>query len=241
MEKVQDNLLRIAVGQLGVTEWPQNSNKVVYNTWYYGRQVSGSAYPWCMAFVQWCFNQNGTPLPYKTASCSALLNWYKKNQPKQIVTEPQKGDVVIYSFSHTGIVESASGVGLRSGTITAIEGNTTSSNSGDQANGGGVFRRTRSKSTVTAYIRPIIATMEEKPMTGKEILAALTDEQAYELLMKAQNHAGKLSEPAWSKEEGAWEKAEKAGVIAGKPEGLLKRDEFIAVLNRNGLIKGGNQ
>lgn len=237
MAKVQDNLLRIAAEQLGVTEWPQNSNKVLYNTWYYGRQVSGSAYPWCMAFVQWCFNQNGTPLPYKTASCSALLNWYKKNQLKQVIlTYPQKGDVVIYNFSHTGIVESDNGA-----TITAIEGNTTSNNSGSQSNGGGVFRRTRNKSTVTAYIRPIIATMEEKPMTGKEILAALTDEQAYELLMKAQNHAGKLSEPAWSKEEGAWKKAEEAGVIAGKPEGLLKRDEFIAVMDRNGLIKGGNE
>lgn len=236
MAKAQDNLLRIAVGQLGVTEWPQNSNKVVYNTWYYGRQVSGSAYPWCMAFVQWCFNQNGTPLPFKTASCSALLNWYNVNQPKQVVNNPQKGDVVIYNFSHTGIIESST-----ASTITVIEGNTTSNNSGSQSNGGGVFRRTRNKSTVKAFIRPIIATMEEKPMTGKEILAALTDEQAYELLMKAQNHAGKLSEPAWSKEEGAWEKAEKAGVIAGKPEGLLKRDEFIAVMGRNGLIKGGNQ
>lgn len=236
MGKQQDSLLRIAAEQLGVTEWPASSNKVLYNTWYYGRQVSGSAYPWCMAFVQWCFNQNGTPLPFKTASCSALLNWYKKNQPKQIVTTPQKGDVVIYNFSHTGIIESSS-----TNTITAIEGNTTSNNNGSQSNGGGVFRRTRNKSTVTAFIRPIMKE-EEKPMTGKEILAALTDEQAYELLMKAQTYAGKLPEPSWSVEEGAWEKAEKAGIVAGRPEGLLKRDEFIAVMDRNGLIKeGGNK
>lgn len=236
MGKQQDSLLRIAADQLGVTEWPQNSNKVIYNTWYYGRQVSGSAYPWCMAFVQWCFNQNGTPLPYKTASCSALLNWYKKNQPMQaVLTHPQKGDIVIYNFSHTGIIESDNG-----GTITAIEGNTTSSNNGNQSNGGGVFRRTRNKSAVTAYIRPIMKE-EEKPMTGKEILAALTDDQAYELLMKAQNYAGLLAEPAWSVNEGAWKRAEKAGVIGGKPEALVKRDEFIAVLDRNGLIKGGKE
>ena len=235
MGKLQDNLLRIAAEQLGVTEWPQNSNKVLYNTWYYGRQVSGSAYPWCMAFVQWCFNQNGTPLPYKTASCSALLNWYKQNQPKQVVTTPQKGDVVIYTFSHTGIIESST-----SSTITAIEGNTTSNNNGSQSNGGGVFRRTRSKSTVKAFIRPIMKE-EEKPMTGEEILKTLTDQQAYELLMKAQNHAAKLPEPAWSVEEGAWARAEAAGLVAGRPEGVLKRDEFVAVLDRNGLIKGGKE
>lgn len=44
-----------AVSQLGIKEEPKNSNKVKYNTWYYGRTVKGSAYPWCMTFVEWCF------------------------------------------------------------------------------------------------------------------------------------------------------------------------------------------
>jgi len=48
-------LLNIAQGQVGITEWPANSNKVKYNTWYYGKEVSGSAYPWCAVFVCWCF------------------------------------------------------------------------------------------------------------------------------------------------------------------------------------------
>lgn len=237
MDKRISNLLQIARDQIGVTEWPKNSNKVLYNTWYYDSQVSGSGYPWCMAFVQWCFNQNGTKLPYKTASCSALLNWYKKNKPKQVfVINPKPGDVVIYNFGHTGIVESWNGYNSASGKITAIEGNTSSTNKGSQDNGGGVFRRIRAISTVTAFIRPIIEE-EEELMTGKQILDALTDEQAYNLLMRARNHAGKLAEPAWSKDEGSWKKAEEAGVISGRPEDLLKRDEFIAVLDRNGLIK----
>ena len=225
-----NNLLSIANSQIGVTEWPANSNKVVYNTWFYGRQVSGADYPWCMAFVQWCFNQNGTPLPFKTASCSALLNWYKKNKPKQVVTKPEPGDIIIYNFGHTGILEKVVGVN-----IVAIEGNTSSTNSGSQSNGGGVFRRTRSKNTVTGYIRPIVKE-EEKPMTGKEIIAALTDEQAYELLTKAQTHAGKLKEPGWSENEGHWAKAEEAGVVAGRPEGFVKRDELVAILGRKNLI-----
>ena len=48
-------LLRIAQAELGVTEYPSGSNKVKYNTWFYGRAVSGDAYPWCAVFVCWCF------------------------------------------------------------------------------------------------------------------------------------------------------------------------------------------
>ena len=48
-------LIQIAAGQVGVTEYPSGSNKVKYNTWYYGKTVSGSAYPWCAVFVCWCF------------------------------------------------------------------------------------------------------------------------------------------------------------------------------------------
>ena len=48
-------LVSIAKSQVGITEYPANSNKVKYNTWFYGSEVSGSAYPWCAAFVCWCF------------------------------------------------------------------------------------------------------------------------------------------------------------------------------------------
>ena len=48
-------LIAIALSQVGVTEWPADSNTVKYNTWYYGREVSGSAYPWCVVFLVWCF------------------------------------------------------------------------------------------------------------------------------------------------------------------------------------------
>ena len=118
-EEKRDNVLRWAESQLGVIEWPSGSNKVKYNTWFYGREVYGASYPWCMAFVQWCYDKAGYTLPYKTASCSNLLNWYKNNKPDCVVKAPRPGDIIIYNFGHTGIVESVSG-----DTITAIEGNT---------------------------------------------------------------------------------------------------------------------
>ena len=147
--KTAEKVLDIAWGELGVKESPANSNHIKFNTWYYGREVSGSAYPWCMVFVQWCFAQAGMKLPYTTASCSALLNWYKKNRPESVVKTPAPGDIVIYNFGHTGIVEFVSG-----GSITAIEGNTSPGTAGSQSNGGMVCRRLRNVSTVTAFIRP---------------------------------------------------------------------------------------
>ena len=77
-----ERVLTVAVSELGVTESPPDSNNVKYNTWYYGREVSGPEYPWCMAFVQWVFNMAGVPLPFKTASCGSLLRWYKEHTPK---------------------------------------------------------------------------------------------------------------------------------------------------------------
>lgn len=54
-EQTAAHLEAIALSQVGVKEVPSGSNKVKYNTWYYGRVVSGSAYPWCCVFVEWCF------------------------------------------------------------------------------------------------------------------------------------------------------------------------------------------
>lgn len=151
------NVLDVARKELGVKESPANSNNVRYNTWYYGHAVSGRTYPWCMAFVQWCFAQVGTPLPYKTASCSALLNWYRKNRPESVKVAPAVGDIVIYSFGHTGIVES-----VGNGSITAIEGNT--SLAGSQSDGGEVCRKTRKLYAAKAFIRPEFARKEQPKM-----------------------------------------------------------------------------
>ena len=225
------DVLDTARRELGTTESPANSNKVRYNTWYYGREVSGDAYPWCMAFVQWVFDRAGKPLPYKTANCSGLLTWYQKNKQECIVSDPKPGDIIIYNFSHTGIVES-----VASRSITAIEGNTSAGDSGSQSNGGGVFRRTRNTIYATAYIRPF-GEEEEDDMNIDKLLEEMTDEQAYTLLAKAQRHAATLPEQEWSKEEGHWQAAAKAGVVNGAaPEGLVKRCELTAVLGRKGLL-----
>ena len=174
-------ILTIAQEELGIYESPANSNNVKYNTWYYGKTVSGAAYPWCMVFVQWVFNQASMKLPYLTASCSSLLSWYQKNKPGNVVKTPKPGDIVIYNFSHTGIVES-----VGSSTITAIEGNTSPGTAGSQSNGGMVCRRTRSMTLVTAYIRPDYEKEEEILDISK-----LTDAEILQLANRIQDVLGK--------------------------------------------------
>ncbi len=146
-----NSLLELARRQLGVKEDPPGSNKVKYNTWYYGREVSGAAYPWCMVFVQWVFDRASVKLPTRTASCGALMRaaqaagcWVTKGY--------RPGDVVIYDFpggaatDHCGIVEA-----VDDSRVSAIEGNTSSSNDAD---GGAVERRTRRLSLIAGAVRP---------------------------------------------------------------------------------------
>ena len=147
--KPVEKLLDIARGELGTAESPANSNRVKYNTWYYGREVSGAAYPWCMVFVQWCFDQAGVPLPVKTASCGAMRSAAQK-AGQWVTGDYRPGDVVIYDFpggaatDHTGIVEKVTASG-----VAAIEGNT--SQSGSQSNGGQVCRKTRQQMCTMLY------------------------------------------------------------------------------------------
>ena len=77
---------------------------------------------------------------------------------------------------------------------------------------------------------------KEDNMEGYEIVKALTDQEAYELLVKAQRHARTLPEADWSQTEGWWQKAEEGKILSGGPEAFAKRSEVAAILGRLGLI-----
>lgn len=85
--KTRAAVLQIAEWQLGVVEMPANSNKVKYNSAYYGREVSGSGYAWCMAFVWWVFREAGFGL-CKAASCATLVTLYKGFCPQPGYPDP---------------------------------------------------------------------------------------------------------------------------------------------------------
>lgn len=138
-----EKVINVAKKYVGVCEDPPNSNKVVFNTKFYGREVSGANYPWCCAFI-WCiFNEAGIDIK-RTASCMMLGDWFKQ-EGKYHKDNPQVGDIVFFKFSgssrwtnHVGLVIEVNG-----NTLTTIEGNTSSDNKGSQNNGGMVAIRTR--------------------------------------------------------------------------------------------------
>lgn len=148
-------LLDIARAELGTKESPAGSNKVKYNTEYYGREVYdglwGTTFPWCAVFVWWCCKKAGVQLPIKTASCGTLMASAKTHQ-MWVTSGFKPGDIVIYDFpkgadtDHCGIVETAGGA-----SVVSIEGNTAI---GNDSNGGEVMRRTRTTSQIIGAVRP---------------------------------------------------------------------------------------
>lgn len=156
-------ILEIAAAEIGVKEFPANSNKVKYNTWFYGREVfdgdkPGAKYPWCGTFVSWVYYQVGISLgtiDYLRgfAGCDYAIRNLKKWG--RLITVPQAGDIVMYDwngdgkFDHTGIFVKDLGKGY----FEAIEGNTAF---GNDSNGGEVMRRADRKYKNTVFIRPIV-------------------------------------------------------------------------------------
>ena len=216
---MSEDVLSVARRELGNTESPAGSNRTKYGAW-----MGLDGYPWCMSFVQWCCAQAGHRLPYSTGSCSALLDWYRRNRPEQVFTTPKPRDIIIYNFGHTGFVES-----VGSGTITAIEGNTSAGEAGSQDNGGGVFRRTRSKTLVTAYIR----FLEEDEDMDKETFKRMFLEMRKEL---QDNDSSDYSDAArkWAVDTGLIKGGDKLpdGSLNYMWEDLLTREQMATLLYR---------
>ena len=128
-------------------------------------------YPWCAAFVSYCTQQLikqsasffGITAP-REASVSRFLNTWAEAQKciifdaKSELYQPCKGDIVVFTFSHIGIVESVHGNAFES-----IEGNTNSSGSRE---GVEVARKNRSLRIARAFIRLPVkhAVMHESPV-----------------------------------------------------------------------------
>ena len=222
-----EDILKIARAEIGVTESPAGSNKCKYNPWYYGREVSGGAYPWCMVFVQWVFDQAGKRLYPLTASCGVFVREHK-NTKAYITKDWQPGDIVFFDFGGDGVIDHVGIVERWDGSeLVTIEGNTSAAS---QDNGGAVMRRTDHGKYAVCTVRPAYdgaaePEKEDGKMTGEEIYRALTE------------YLAGLPESKWSKDEGSFERAKDAGITDGtSPRGFLTREQLFAVLDRLRLL-----
>lgn len=154
-------VIKTALGELGVKEFPAGSNCVKYWSDYTGIGPSMQGQPWCVCFLWWCFWKAGESSAFfggeQTASCGTLLRWYKEQGLTVPVEDVQPGDIVILNFhgtqdtEHCGlVVETPVQNGKQ--VIYTIEGNTSSA--GSQSNGGAVCEKTRYPSQIVAVCRP---------------------------------------------------------------------------------------
>lgn len=171
---IREQALRIAITQLGATESPAGTNSGPQVNEYLKSAGLGPGFPWCMAFVHWCYRGAGLEIEHPNeASVGFFQEWAKRNG--FLVSTPARGDIVCYNFDadnwpdHVGIVEEAA-----SGRINTVEGNTAI---GNDANGGMVMRRSRSTTRcVFARIPGVfVGPGEEEAELTKERILALED------------------------------------------------------------------
>ena len=140
---------------VGTKESPANSNNVIFNTHYYGKAVSGSAYPWCAVFLWDVFRLCGaSSLFYGGKKCAytpTLANYYKNN--KRWYSTPKVGDIAFFQWAgsnricHVGLVIEV----ISSKQVKTVEGNTAV---GNDSNGGEVMIRTRNIKDIKGFGRP---------------------------------------------------------------------------------------
>lgn len=151
-------VMQTAQNQIGITENPPGSNNVVFNTDFYGQEVSGDAYSWCCVFVWWLFNKSGNGAAFydgeKVSRCGLVYNWAQNNGLFINSSEAKYGDIVLFGDNeHIEVVVSNNG----DGTFTTIGGNTSGDGTGSQSNGGCVALKTRYTTggfPITSFIRP---------------------------------------------------------------------------------------
>jgi len=122
-----------------------------------GAAAGDDGYPWCAAFVCWCvkvaiagrvitFKRPTTPAAYgfeKWSLAQDRSTWTLKPAGRDI----ERGDIIVFNFSHVGIAAGAPDV---NGNFSTVEGNT---NQAGSREGDGVYRKIRNVSSVRSRIR----------------------------------------------------------------------------------------
>lgn len=146
------SLASIAARDLGLSESPRGSNKGAQIQKFFDADDldEKNGYPWCAAavsfWVQTYFKENGITFAKapKLASVYLFSEWADKQGLVVRKGNPKPDDIVIFTFSHIGVVESVS-----AGGFTSIEGNT---NDDGSREGYEVARRDRKLSDAKLFI-----------------------------------------------------------------------------------------
>lgn len=152
---IQTSAIDIARGEVGYVEGKRNHTKYADEM---EREVQNAA--WCGTFVTWCYAKAGLDLrphvwlyyvPFAVTWAKKLGAW-KSADAKG--TRAQPGDMVVYDFGKTGRYRH---IGIawpdeKAQGYRAIEGNTSATSAGSQANGGQVALRYRGRASIAGWI-----------------------------------------------------------------------------------------
>lgn len=158
-------LMMVAQRELGTREVGGNNCGVRIREYQRSTDENPGVWPWCAAFTDWCIRdwvaqadvqtalgwtgQEEKRRP-RTAAAFGYIDWARNHSqilfPPSIRPEP--GMIVVYDFSHIGIVKSA----IDGESFLAIEGNTNGKGDRDSTSGDGVWEKTRRNSLVRNFI-----------------------------------------------------------------------------------------
>lgn len=161
---LKKEMVSVAKGQIGVHEEGGNNLGPMIREYQMTTTETPGAWSWCAAFMSWVLFTAATSLklPGRTAwRCRSALAfaWEKwaKEEGLTVLDESslaQAGDIVVFDFSHIGIVVRDQKPQER--TITVCEGNTPVKLAGggrDSETGDGVMQKVRDVKLVKCYIR----------------------------------------------------------------------------------------
>lgn len=159
-EQARDALARIAEREIGVREIGGNNRGPRVREYQSATWTEPGVWPWCAAFVCWCVK-----LWIESPSVKAVVHFHRpkttgafdfirwaKDEGLQVLGENEpcrRGDIVVFDFSHIGVVTADS----ERGEIEVCEGNTNGRGERDSESGDGVWRKFRQRSLVRAFIR----------------------------------------------------------------------------------------
>ncbi len=145
------SLAQIAAADLGLSESPKGSNQgPQLQKFFNADDLAGDGYPWCASAVSFWVqtwvkeHASGLHAP-RLAAVSQFRDWADTNR-LHVCATPSPGAIVVFNFSHIGVVEKVS---PNDPTITTIEGNT---NDDGGREGFAVYRKSRPLSQCKFFI-----------------------------------------------------------------------------------------
>lgn len=161
------NLVAIAQAEVGTREGKLNNTGARIVEYQKATWLKPDAWSWCAAFVAWCMREWLNDIDVRTAlrvlkidtwRChdASAFGWEKWAKIRGLKVLPdtdiaKAGDIVIFDFSHIGIV--AEDQLSPAHNIKTIEGNTNSKGDRDSNSGDGVWQKSRNPALVKCYIR----------------------------------------------------------------------------------------